>query len=123
MPLASPFSIRVIISLNTGLPGILADCFSTNSSTIDIFSRAAYSRSSASCDSIDNTCISSTSVDLRAYRKNGCGEAVFMLIQYIKQYVKYKYGESMKTEAPILYRVWAIRQQAEVSPFVFARGG
>ena len=39
---------------------------------IKIPSRLANSRSSVSCASIDKTCLSSTSVDLRAYKKNFC---------------------------------------------------
>ena len=58
--------------LNIGRPGTLALCFSINSAEISIFSRLAYSRNSVSCASILNTCLSSTSVDLRAYKKNFC---------------------------------------------------
>src|SRR3989338_4061806 len=67
---ASPFSMHFIISLNTGRPGTLADCFSTNSRAMFRFSLLANSRNSVSCASILKTCLSSTSVDLRAYKKN-----------------------------------------------------
>jgi len=39
---------------------------------VSIFSRLAYSRNSVSCASILKTCLSSTSVLLRAYKKNFC---------------------------------------------------
>src|SRR3989344_1001248 len=63
-------SIANIILLNIGRPGTFADCFSIYSAEISIFSRTAYSRNSVSCASIERTCLSSTSVDLRAYKKN-----------------------------------------------------
>src|SRR3990167_5837520 len=53
-----------------GRPGTLADCFSINSWAMCRFSLLANSRNSVSCPSIDKTCLSSTSVDLRAYKKN-----------------------------------------------------
>src|SRR3989344_747344 len=62
-------STRVINSLNTGRPGVFALFDSVNSARISIFSLRANSRNSKSCASIDMTCLSSSSVDLRAYRK------------------------------------------------------
>src|SRR3990167_8881247 len=80
IPLASPLSIRLSISLKIGRPGILADCFSTNLSTMLRFSCLAKARNSAIWSSIERTCLSSTSVDLRAYKKNFCdGVMLFML--------------------------------------------
>src|SRR3989339_12114 len=73
-------SISFIILLNNGRPGILADCFSTISAEISIFSRTAYSRNSVSCASIDKTCLSSTSVDLRAYKKNFLFSILFIIV-------------------------------------------
>src|SRR3989338_5904648 len=67
-------SISFIILLNNGRPGTLADCFSTISAEISIFSRTAYSRNSVSCASILKTCLSSTSVLLRAYKKYFLGK-------------------------------------------------
>ncbi|OGZ75440.1 MAG: hypothetical protein A3G45_02935 [Candidatus Staskawiczbacteria bacterium RIFCSPLOWO2_12_FULL_37_15] len=72
IPLASPSSIFFIISLNIGLPGILADCFSISSSMISRFSFLAKARNSEIWSSIDLICRSSSSVDLRAYKKNFC---------------------------------------------------
>ena len=69
---ASPFSILCNISLKIGLPGIFADCFSINSRAMSRFSLLAKSRNSCNCASIDNICLSSTSVDLRVYKKNFC---------------------------------------------------
>ena len=69
MPCASPRCIRLSISLKIGRPGILAVRFSTNSSAISKPSCFAKARSSTSWPSMDKTCLSSTSVDLRAYRK------------------------------------------------------
>src|SRR3989344_7357635 len=76
-------SISFIILLNNGRPGTLADCFSTISAEISIFSRTAYSRNSVSCASILKTCLSSTSVDLRAYKKNFCDDK-FCIICILK---------------------------------------
>ncbi|OGD43426.1 hypothetical protein A3K33_00015 [Candidatus Azambacteria bacterium RIFOXYC1_FULL_41_20] len=66
IPLASPRSILSSISLNIGLPGILALCFSIKTSTIFRFSCLAKARNSAIWSSIERACLSSTSVDLRA---------------------------------------------------------
>ncbi|OIO52561.1 MAG: hypothetical protein AUJ11_00505 [Parcubacteria group bacterium CG1_02_44_65] len=72
MPLASPFSILSSMALKISRPGILADCFSTNSSIIFNPSCLAKARNSVICASMLKTCLSSTSVDLRAYKKNFC---------------------------------------------------
>src|SRR3989344_2052264 len=79
IPLASLSSILSSMELNKGLPGIFADCFSIRTSTISRFSRLANSRNSVIWASIDRTCLSSTSVDLRAYKKY-----LFIVINYIK---------------------------------------
>src|SRR3989338_882147 len=73
-------SISFIILLNNGRPGTLADCFSTISAVISIFSRTAYSRNSVSCASILKTCLSSTSVLLRAYKKNFLFSILFFIV-------------------------------------------
>src|SRR3989338_3229246 len=73
-------SISFIILLNNGRPGTLADCFSTISAEISIPSRTAYSRNSVSCASIERTCLSSTSVDLRAYKKNFLFSILFFIV-------------------------------------------
>src|SRR3989338_6728176 len=70
IPDASPFSIRSIISLNTGRPGILAVCFSTKTSTTSSCSFNASSFNSLSWSEILRTCLSLSSVDLRVYMKN-----------------------------------------------------
>src|SRR3989344_6090347 len=80
MPFANPFSICSIMSLKMGRPGTLADCFSINSQTISRFSRLAKSRNSWSCASILKTCLSSTSVDLRAYKKNFLFSILFIIV-------------------------------------------
>src|SRR3990167_8697613 len=86
-------SISFIILLNNGRPGTLADCFSIISAEILIPSRKAYSRNSVSCASIDKTCLSSTSVDLRAYKKNFLFSILFFIV--IKNlFVLSKYYES-----------------------------
>src|SRR3989338_8088172 len=86
-------SISFIILLNNGRPGTLADCFSTISAEIVIPSRTAYSRNSVSCASILKTCLSSTSVDLRAYKKNFLFSILFIIV--IKNlFVLSKYYES-----------------------------
>src|SRR3990167_3226320 len=86
-------SISFIILLNNGRPGILADCFSTISAEISIPSRTAYSRNSVSCASILKTCLSSTSVDLRAYKKNFLFSILFFIVIKIL-FVLSKYYES-----------------------------
>src|SRR3989344_3916112 len=86
-------SISFIILLNNGRPGTLADCFSTISAEISIFSRTAYSRNSVSCASILKTCLSSTSVDLRAYKKNFLFSILFFIVIKIL-FVLSKYYES-----------------------------
>src|SRR3989339_1351026 len=86
-------SISFIILLNNGRPGILADCFSTISAEISIFSRTAYSRNSVSWASIERTCLSSTSVDLRAYKKNFLFSILFFIVIKIL-FVLSKYYES-----------------------------
>src|SRR3989339_1867977 len=88
-------SISFIILLNKGRPGTLADCFSTISAEISIFSRTAYSRNSVSWTSIERTCLSSTSVDLRAYKKNFLF-SILLLFIVIKNYfcIQSKYYES-----------------------------
>src|SRR3989338_7432336 len=86
-------SISFIILLNNGRPGILADCFSTISAEISIFSRMAYSRNSVSCASIERTCLSSTSVDLRAYKKNFLF-SILLFIVIKNLFVLSKYYES-----------------------------
>src|SRR3990167_9283389 len=87
-------SISFIILLNNGRPGTLADCFSTISAEISKPSRTAYSRNSVSCASILKTCLSSTSVDLRAYKKNFLFSILFFIV--IKNYfcIQSKYYES-----------------------------
>src|SRR3990167_2678534 len=70
IPDASPRSIRSIISLNTGRPGILAVCFSTKTSTTSSCSFNASSFSSDNWSEILRTCLSLSSVDLRVYMKN-----------------------------------------------------
>ena len=52
--------------------GVLADCFSINSSTTSKLFCWAKARNSVICASIDKICLSSISVDLRAYKKNFC---------------------------------------------------
>src|SRR3989344_2408106 len=47
---------------------------------ISIFSRTAYSRNSVSCASILKTCLSSTSVLLRAYKKNFLFSILFFIV-------------------------------------------
>src|SRR3989339_2070599 len=86
-------SISFIILLNNGRPGILADCFSTISAEISIFSRTAYSRNSVSWASIERTCLSSTSVDLRAYKKNFLFSILLFIVIKIL-FVLSKYYES-----------------------------
>src|SRR3989338_4333119 len=86
-------SISFIILLNSGRPGTFADCFSTISAEILIFSRTAYSRNSVSCASILKTCLSSTSVDLRAYKKNFLFSILFIIVIKIL-FVLSKYYES-----------------------------
>ncbi|MEK7597572.1 MAG: hypothetical protein AAB441_02905 [Patescibacteria group bacterium] len=66
MPDASPLSSRAIISLNIGLPGILAVLVSMKVSAIKIFSFWAKLFSSSSWEGIDNCCLSSSSVDFLA---------------------------------------------------------
>ncbi|OGY74555.1 MAG: hypothetical protein A2445_03790 [Candidatus Jacksonbacteria bacterium RIFOXYC2_FULL_44_29] len=78
MPFASPFSILSSMALKIGRPGILADRFSINSSIIFSSSCLAKARNSIICASMLKICLSSTSVDLRAYKKNFCIN--FMLI-------------------------------------------
>src|SRR3989338_1785684 len=87
-------SISFIILLNIGRPGTFADCFSIYSAEISIFSRTAYSRNSVSCASILKTCLSSTSVDLRAYKKNFLFSILLFIV--IKNYfcIQSKYYES-----------------------------
>ncbi|HBX16250.1 MAG TPA: hypothetical protein DEF57_03020 [Candidatus Magasanikbacteria bacterium] len=77
MPLASPCSILFSMASKIGLPGILADCFSISSSTIFSPSFFAKARNSAIWASMLKICLSSTSVDLRAYKKNFC--IIFLL--------------------------------------------
>ncbi|MBT5016077.1 hypothetical protein HN748_06105 [Candidatus Peregrinibacteria bacterium] len=62
-------SIKEIISLKIGLPGALAVLLSMNSFAITRFSFRANSCNSVTCASIESTCLSSSSVDLRAYKK------------------------------------------------------
>ena len=69
MPCASPVCMRRSISLKIGRPGIFAERFSINSSDMERFSCLASVRSSASWLSMERTCLSSTSVLLRAYKK------------------------------------------------------
>src|SRR3989338_7535254 len=86
-------SISFIILLNNGRPGTFADCFSTISAEISIPSRTAYSRNSVSCASIERTCLSSTSVDLRAYKKNFLFSILLFIVIKIL-FVLSKYYES-----------------------------
>src|SRR3989344_930270 len=74
------FSISSNILLNNGRPIYFADCFSTTSAEMIISSRLAYSRNSVSWASILNTCLSSTSVDLRAYKKNFLFSILFIIV-------------------------------------------
>ena len=73
IPLASPASMRSNILLNSLRPGFFAACFSMMTSTMYMPMRAANSFSSAICAAIDNTCLSSTSVLLRTYKKYTSG--------------------------------------------------
>ncbi|PIP24122.1 MAG: hypothetical protein COX35_02475 [Candidatus Nealsonbacteria bacterium CG23_combo_of_CG06-09_8_20_14_all_37_18] len=66
IPSALPFSINDNISANFVRPGSLAVFASQSEATISSFSLAANSRNSASCDSMERTCRSSSSIDLRA---------------------------------------------------------
>src|SRR5258708_38772347 len=69
MRAASPRYSRCIMSLKTGRPGSLADFDSVKTSTMGKFSFAASSCNSRVCDSMERTCRSSASDDLRQYMK------------------------------------------------------
>jgi len=69
MPFASPFSIRMSISLNLSRPGALADFDSEKVREITTPCDAARSVSVPIWESIDNTCRPSSSDDLR-HREN-----------------------------------------------------
>ena len=68
MPSASPFAMRSSILSKIGLSGFLAVRFSIRISTICRSNFLTSSFSSVICASIDKICLSSTSIDLRAYR-------------------------------------------------------
>src|SRR3989338_1126367 len=80
MPSALPRSICKSISLKIGRPGFFAVFASISSFTTVRFSRCARSLTSTSCASIDRTCLSSSSVDFRAYRKYVMGKAPFISV-------------------------------------------
>ncbi|OGG42803.1 hypothetical protein A3G50_02570 [Candidatus Jorgensenbacteria bacterium RIFCSPLOWO2_12_FULL_42_11] len=65
IPLASPLYILFIISLNTGRPGSLADWASEKIFSIGRLNLEARLVNSFVWDSIDKTCRSSVSEDLR----------------------------------------------------------
>src|SRR5258708_19427076 len=69
MRAASPRYSRCIMSLKTGRPGSLADFDSVRISAMGKFSFAASSCNSRVCDSMERTCRSSASDDLRQYMK------------------------------------------------------
>ena len=67
MASASPLSILVRTSLKMGRPGDLAVLDSEKVATISSFSLMANSMSSATCASMDKTCLSFSSVLFRQY--------------------------------------------------------